>query len=85
MRGIRLELRCLFYKYPCSDFLSAFRAEGEPVTLQVGGDAFCGPAAFAGVPGGLNGIVDELSDILWSVVVIDSKSTKLLFDLGDFD
>ena len=35
--------------------------------------------------GGLNGLVYELSDILWSVIVIDSKSAKFLFDLGDFD
>ena len=65
--------------------LPAFRAEGEPVTFQVGGNAFRGATAFAGVPGGLDGLVYELSDILWSVVVIDSESAKLLFDLRDFD
>ena len=75
----------MFYNYPGFDFLSAFRAEGEPVTFQVGGDAFCGTAAFAGVPGGFDGLVYELSDILWSVVVVDSKSAKLLFDLRDLD
>ena len=75
----------LFYNYPRLDFLSAIRAEGEPVTFQVGGDASRGAAAFASVPGGLNGLVYELSDILWCVVVIDSKSAKLLFDLRDFD
>ena len=75
----------MFYNYPGFDFLSAFRAEGEPVTFQVGGDAFRGTVAFAGVPGGLDGLVYELSDILWSVVVIDSESAKLLFDLRDFD
>ena len=75
----------MFYNYPGFDFLSAIRAEGVPVTFQVGGDAFRGAAAFASVPGGLNGLVYELSDILWCVVVIDSKSAKFLFDLGDFD
>ena len=47
-----------------SDFLSAFRAEGEPVTFQVGGDASGGTAFLVGVPGGLNGHVYESSDIL---------------------
>ena len=75
----------MFYRYPRFDFLSAFRTEGEPVTLPVGGNAFCGTAAFAGVPGGLYGLVYELSDILWSVIVIDSKAAKFLFDLGDLD
>lgn len=74
-----------FYRYPRFDFFAAIRAEGEPVTFQVGGAAFSGTAAFAGVPGGLDGLVYELSDILWSVVVIDSESAKLLFDLRDFD
>ena len=37
------------------------------------------------MPGGLDGPIYEQSDILWCVVVIDSKPAKLLFDLGDFD
>lgn len=75
----------LFYNYPGFDFLSAFRAEGESVTFLVGGDAFRGTAAFAGVPGGLDGLVYEQSDILWCIVMVDSESAKLLLDLGDFD
>lgn len=68
-----------------SDFLAAIRAKGKAVTFQVGGDAGSGAALLAGVPGCLDGLVYELSDILWSVVVIDSESAKLLFDLRDFD
>jgi len=65
--------------------LSAFRTESKPVTIQVGGNAFCGAATLTGVPGGLDGLVYELSNILWSVVVIDSKPAKLLLDLRNFD
>ena len=50
--------------YPQLDFLAAIRAEGKPVTFQVGGDASGGTAFLAGVPGGLDGVVNELSDIL---------------------
>ena len=71
--------------YPWLYLSAAFRAEGVPVTFQVGGDAFRSAAAFAGMPGGLDSLVYELSDILWCVVVVDSESAKLLFDLGDFD
>ena len=46
------------------DFLATIRAEGEPVTFQVGGDTSSGTAFLAGVPGCFNGIVYELSDIL---------------------
>ena len=71
--------------YPQLDFLAAIWAEGEPVTFQVGGGAGDGAALLAGVPGCLDGLVYEQSDILWSVMVVDSKPAKLLLDLGDFD
>ena len=41
------------------DFLAAFRAKGEPVTFQVGGDAGGGAAFLAGVPGCGHGLVYE--------------------------
>lgn len=70
---------------PRFDRLTAFRAEGEPVTFLVGGDTDGGAALLAGVPGGLDSLVYELSDILWSIVVVDSEATKLLLDLADLD
>ena len=83
--GLSFDTYLFLYYISGLNHLPAFRAEGEPETFQVGGDAFRGATAFAGVPSGLNGLVYELSDILWCVVVIDSKSAKFLFDLGDFD
>lgn len=53
-----------FECYPRFDFLAAIRAEGEPISFLVGGDAFCASAPLAGEPGGLYGLVYELSDIL---------------------
>ena len=83
--GLSFDTYLFLYYISGLNHLSAFRAEGEPVTFQVGSDAFRGAAAFAGVPGGLDGLVYELSDILWSIVVVDSESAKLLLDLADFD
>ena len=71
--------------YPRFNFLAAIWAEGEPVTFQVGDYAFCGTAAFAGMPGGLDGLIYELPNILWSVVVVNTEAAELLFDLADLD
>ena len=54
----------LFNNCSWYDLTSAIRAEGKPVTFQVGVDASGGTAFLAGVPGGLDGVVNELSDIL---------------------
>ncbi len=54
-----MKLNLRFEFYPRSDFLTANRAEGEVVTLQVGGDAGGGAAFLTGVPGCGYGIVDE--------------------------
>lgn len=37
------------------------------------------------MPGGLDGIIYELPNILWSVVVVNTETTELLFDLADPD
>ena len=37
------------------------------------------------MPGGFDGVVNELSDILWSIVVVDAEAAKLLLDLSDLD
>ena len=70
--------------YPQLDFHTAIRAEGDPVTFQIGGDANGGDAFLAGVPGCFNSLVNELSDILCCVVVVDAEAAKLLLYLADF-
>lgn len=77
LRILLLIINSLIYNDSRFDFLAAIRAEGKPVTFQVGVDTFRGAAAFAGVPGGLDGVVNELSDILWCVIAVDSKATIL--------
>ena len=74
-----------FRYFPRFDFLSAFPAEGEAVTFQVGGDADGGATLLAGAPGCGHGFVDELSDILRRVVVVNAQATELLFDSADLD
>ena len=67
------------------DFPAAIRAEGEAVAFQVGGDASGGAAFLAGMPGRGDGLVNELSEILWGIVVVDSEAAELLLDLADLD
>ena len=77
--NFRFECYLWFY------FLAAIRAEGEPVAFQVGSDADGGAAFFAGVPGCGHGLVYELSEIVWGVVVVDAEAAKLLLDLAYLD
>lgn len=37
------------------------------------------------MPGGLDGLIYELPNILWSVVVVNTEAAELLFDLADLD
>jgi len=55
------------------------------IAVYIRGYPFPSTAAFTGMPGGLNRQVYELSDILWSVVVVDAEAAKLLLDLADLD
>ena len=80
---VKMDFR--FECYPWFYFLAAIRAESEPITFHVGGDAGSGAALLAGVPGCGNGLVNELSEILWCVVVVNAEAAELLFDLADLN
>ena len=80
-----VKLNFRFECYPRLDFLAAIRAEGEPITFKVGGDAGSGAAFLAGVPGCVHGLVNEMSDILWCVVVVNTEAAELLLDLAYLD
>lgn len=75
----------VYSKFPRFNFLSAIRAEGEPVTFQVGGDAGGRATFLAGVPGCSHSLVYELSEILWGIVVVNAEAAEFLLDLADLD